>query len=167
MANIRKEKKESVTKLCRKRNIYLAEHPRAKVETALKEVMKKIEQLNLDEWLKVEVDGRKLQLAEDEKAKEEEAKLDGCYVIKSDLPKEVDKQTVHDRYKDLDKVERAFRMCKTAFLEMRPWYVRIEESTRGHALVVMLAYLIIHYLQQVWAGFNLTNVHPTILKKVL
>jgi len=26
-------------------------------------------------------------------------------------------------------------------LEMRPWYVTKEESTRGHALEVMLAYL--------------------------
>ena len=39
---------------------------------------------------------------------------------------------------------------------MRPWHVQTEESTRGHALVVMLAYLITHYLQQAWADFDLT-----------
>lgn len=82
--------------------------------------------------------------------------MDGCYVIKSDLPKEIGKQIIHDRYKDLADVEQAFRTCKTGMLEMRPWYVWTEESTRGHALVVMLAYLIVRTLQQLWAGFDLT-----------
>jgi hypothetical protein len=39
---------------------------------------------------------------------------------------------------------------------MRPWYVQIESNTRGHALVVMLAYLIIRHLQHAWAGLVLT-----------
>ena len=39
---------------------------------------------------------------------------------------------------------------------MRPWYVRTEASTRGHALVVMLAYLIIRELRQAWRHLNLT-----------
>jgi len=53
-------------------------------------------------------------------------------VIKSDLPKEIDKQMIHDRYKDLAEVERAFRTCETGLLEMRPWYVQLEK-----VLVVM------------------------------
>ena len=39
---------------------------------------------------------------------------------------------------------------------MRPWYVRTEASTRGHALVVMLAYLIIRELRRAWGHLNLT-----------
>jgi hypothetical protein len=40
---------------------------------------------------------------------DEEAKLDGCYVIKTDLQKEVaNKKIIHDRYKDLALVEWAF-----------------------------------------------------------
>jgi len=166
MSRTRKEKKGSIERLCRKENVRLAEHPRAKVETALDEVGKRIERLRISGWLKVEADGRRLELKEDESALREEAMLDGCYVIKSDLPKEVDKQVIHDRYKDLAGVEqacspynfgrRAFRTCKTAMLEMRPWYVHTEESTRGHALVVMLAYLITRYLQQAWSHLNLT-----------
>ena len=156
MGNIRREKKERMNELCQSKNIYLAEHPRAKVVSALREINKKIENLKLDRWLKVEADGRRLELREEREKKEEESKLDGCYVIKSDLPMELGKQTIHDRYKDLSKVEKAFRTCKTSLLEMRPWYVRTEESTRGHALVVMLAYLITHYLQEAWVGFDLT-----------
>ena len=44
--------------------------------------------------------------------------LDGCYVIKTDLPASAaSKQEVHDRYKDLTQVEQAFRTCKTTHLE--------------------------------------------------
>ena len=46
----------------------------------------------------------------------------------------------------------AFRTSKTVHLEMRPMYVRTEEHTRGHVLVVMLAYLIRRELSRAWAG---------------
>ena len=46
---------------------------------------------------------------------------------------------VHDRYRDLAQVEKAFRSFKTSFLEVRPVFVRRGKSTRGHVLVVMLA----------------------------
>ena len=152
----REGKKKTIEGLCQKKNVYLLEHPRAQVTPALNEVRGKIERLKIGRWLKVEADRRRLELKEDEEALAEEARLDGCYVIKSDLPPEIDKQTIHDRYKDLAKVEQAFRTCKTGLLEMRPWYVQLEKSTRGHALVVMLAYLITHFLQQAWVNFDLT-----------
>jgi hypothetical protein len=64
-------------------------------------------------------------------------------VLKTDLPETAaSKQVVHNRYKDLTEVEIAFRTSKTAHLELRPINVRTEEHTRGHVLVVMLAYLI-------------------------
>jgi hypothetical protein len=53
-------------------------------------------------------------------------------------------------------VEKAFRTCKTVQLEMRPIYVRLEDRTRGHAFVVMLAYRIIQELAKRWSDLNLT-----------
>jgi hypothetical protein len=41
-------------------------------------------------------------------------------------------------------------------LEVCPVYVRTEESTCGHVLVVMLAYLIVRYLRRAWAALDLT-----------
>ncbi len=83
--------------------------------------------------------------------------MDGCYVIKTDLPQtSADQRTVHDRYKDLALVEQAFRTCKSFHPELRPFYVRIEESTRAHVLVVMLAYLIIRELSRRWSSLDLT-----------
>jgi hypothetical protein len=111
----------------------------------------------VDGWLKVHAADRELRIQEDSQALAEVSRLDGCYVVKSDLPKQyADAQTVHDRYKDLALVEQAFRTSKTVHLEMRPWYVRIERNTRGHALVVMLAYLIARHLRQAWADLDLT-----------
>ena len=156
IANTRKEKKEAIEKLVQKKNLYLSEHQRAKVDTALKEIDSKIERLKVSGWLRVKKGKRTLGLIEDKEALEKEARLDGCYVVKSDLPKEIDKQVIHDRYKDLAQVEQAFRTCKTAMLELRPWYVQSEKSTRGHALVVMLAYLVTRRLQQAWKDFDLT-----------
>lgn len=156
IVTMRQGKKRSIEKLCEQANGYLTEHPRAKAAPQLKKVAMKLEQLKVGGWLRVKAAGKRLELKEDAAALAEEAKLDGCYVIKSDLPKEITGQVIHDRYKDLAQVEQAFRTCKTGLLEMRPWYVTKEESTRGHALVVMLAYLITHQLQQAWASFNLT-----------
>jgi transposase len=156
MADTRKQKKEAVEELCRERNAYLSQHPKAKLETALALISGKIERLKISGWLKAEADNRRIYLVEDESALTAEAKLDGCYVIKSDLPQPLDKQIIHDRYRDLALVEQAFRTSKTAMLEMRPWYVQTEASTRGHALVVMLAYMIVRHLQQAWANLDLT-----------
>ena len=58
--------------------------------------------------------------------------------------------------KDLALVEWAFRTSKTVQLEMRPIYVRLASRTRGHALVVMLAYRIIKELAQYWHAVDLT-----------
>ena len=153
----RRSKRNSVEKLVKKKNIYLCEHARAKVATAITDVNKKIVQLNIDKWLSVSSQQRTLELKVDAQALEEASLVDGCYVIKTDLPKEVaDKQIIHDRYKDLADVERAFRTFKTDFLEVRPVYVQTEKSTRGHVLVVMLSYMIIRQLRRAWQKFDVT-----------
>jgi len=153
----RTSKRTSVEKLVEEKNRYLREHKRAQVQTAIKDVRKKIEKLKIDQWLGVRFQGRTLELAVDTKALEEASVLDGCYVIKTDLPqKAADKQLIHDRYKDLAEVERAFRTCKTGFLEVRPVYVRTKQSTQGHVLVVMLSYLIVRILRRAWQEFDVT-----------
>lgn len=153
----RMAKLRSVEKFVRQKNGYLCEHGKAKVETAIKDVSKKIDQLKIDKWLKLSSEGRTLQLETDKEALEEASLLDGCYVIKTDLPQQAaDKEIIHDRYKDLAEVERAFRTCKTDFLQVRPVYVQKEKSTQGHVLVVMLAYMIVRVLRGAWAHFDLT-----------
>ena len=96
-------------------------------------------------------------LTVDQEALTELARLDGCYALRTDLPKAVDRKgVVHDRYKDLAQVEWAFRDSKSVHLEMRPVYLRAENRTRGHAVVVMLAYLMAQELRRRWRDIDLT-----------
>ena len=117
----------------------------------------KIGQLQVDRWLRVQAEGPRLRLVVEPAALEEVSRLDGCYVIKTDLAAEAaSQQMVPDRYKDLAKLEQAFRICKTVPLEARPIYVRKEANTRGQVLVVMLAYLVRRELQRAWASMDLS-----------
>ena len=157
LAASRSSKQTRVEELQKNGNDYLAQHPRAKLSTAEAKLRKKIARLKVDKWLLVEGQGRTLQLKVNATALEEAAQLDGCYVIKTDLPPTVAAtQVVHDRYKDLTQVEQAFRSCKTVHLETRPIYVRTAEHTRGHVLVVMLAYLIRRELSRAWTSLDVT-----------
>jgi len=157
LAASRADKQARVEQLQQERSRYLAEHPRAKVATAEKAVRAKIARLKIHAWLQVEAEGRRVKLTVNQPALEEAARLDGCYVIKTDLPESAaSKQAVHDRYKDLAQVEQAFRTCRTTHLEIRPINVRTAEHTRGHVFAVMLAYLIRRALSRAWAALDAT-----------
>jgi hypothetical protein len=153
----RQAKYGAVVTLSMECNRYLSEHPKASVDAALKKVRAKIKKLKCDKWLSTSAGERVLSIDRDDYELDQAALLDGCYVIKSDVSKANAKaQTLHDRYCDLEKVERAFRTMKSAHLEMRPVYVRKEESTKGHAFVVMLALLIQRELERCWAELDMT-----------
>ena len=75
---------------------------------------------------------------------EEEMELDGCYVIKSTVETDVmDKEEVVLGYRNLQKVEQAFKNMKTVMLELRPVYHKTDKRIEAHIFIVMLAY----YLQ--------------------
>jgi transposase len=153
----RQEKLAVVQKLLGDKNRYLAEHSRAKVEAAQKELEEKTTNLKINEWAQVVSKERTLELVVDGKVKDQEAELDGCYVIKTDVPAAAaTADTIHDRYKDLAQVERAFRTFKNGHLDIQPTYVRTEASTRGHVFVVMLAYLLELEFDKYWRGLELT-----------
>lgn len=153
----RQAKHAAVEEFSRERSKYLAEHCKASVGAALKKVMAKIKRLKCDKWLLATASQRVITIGKDEYALEQVALLDGCYVIKSDVSKDnAQTQTLHDRYCDLEMVERGFRTMKSAHLEMRPIFVRKEQSTKGHAFVVMLALLLQRELERCWADLDIT-----------
>jgi transposase len=156
----RANKLKKLEELLLQENTNLYEHPKAHIKTSMERIWKKIEQLKCEQWLTVSVpqEGiRSLALSVDEKALEEVKRLDGCYVLKTDVPKDMSvKEDIHDRYKDLALVESAFRTCKTVSLELRPLHVRLSSSTRGHVFVVMLAYMIIQELNRLWKEIDIT-----------
>jgi len=153
----RQAKLVTLQALVAQHNHYLKEHPRADAPGALQKLVARAKTLRLSDWVELTLEERTITLTVNASEQQEEAKLDGCYVLKTDLtPAQAPKELVHDRYKDLASVERAFRSCKTVHLEMRPSFLRLEERTRAHAFVVMLAYQIIRYLASCWSAFDVT-----------
>ena len=72
-----------------------------------------------------------------------EAALDGFYVIRTSVAEEIfgSEPTVR-AYKDLSKVERAFRSLKTVDLKVRPIFHWLEDRVRAHVFLCMLAYYV-------------------------
>lgn len=152
----RKSKLARLQKVVAAKNVYLASHPRASVAAAQREIEAKQKKLRLPA-VALAIAERTFSLSPQADAWTEAAKLDGCYCLKTDvLSEQASKETIHDRYKDLAHVEWAFRTSKTGLLEARPFYVRLETRTRGHLLVVMLAYLMVRELAKCWRDLELT-----------
>jgi hypothetical protein len=157
MAAARASKLAALQRLSEEQNRYLAEHQRADDYVAWKKVSEKESRLGLSAFVTVTAAERRIHVEVDTEYMAYLAELDGCYVLKTDVPARVaDKELIHSRYKDLALVEAAFRTCKTHHLEVRPVFVRTEANTRGHVLVVMLSYRIIRALKQAWKDIDLT-----------
>jgi transposase len=157
MAKSRADRIAVVKDVAEEQNQYLAEHPKADPHKALQKVWNKDSRLKTGQFLTITCPERRIEIEVDEENLAEVAELDGCYVIKTDLPVDAtSSQVVHDRYKDLADVETAFRTMKTSHLELRPINVRLESRTRGHAIIVMLAYLMRRRLAAAWRDFDIT-----------
>ena len=80
---------------------------------------------------------------------DEEAALDGIYVIRTDLTAEqLSAEETVSRYKDLAYAERAFRSMKTVDLRIRPIFHRLADRVRAHVLICMLAYYVEWHMRQ-------------------
>jgi len=83
---------------------------------------------------------------------EEEARLDGIYVIRTSVPK--DKLSAEDAvgaYKSLAQVERAFRTMKGVDLQIRPIHHWLGGRVRAHVFLCMLAYSVEFHMRQALA----------------
>jgi transposase len=73
----------------------------------------------------------------------QEQQLDGCYIIRTDLPEgTMNTGEVVASYKDLGNIERAFRNMKTVTLEMRPVHHKTDARIESHLFICMLAYYV-------------------------
>ena len=157
LAESREDKFRCLQARAIKRNVYLAEHGRAKVETGLRDLEAYAQRLKIAGWARTRIEGRALVVERDEEALAQAARLDGCYVLKTDVPSAAaSAETLHARYKDLTEVERAFRVMKTVHLEVRPVYVQTPAHTRAHVFIVMLALLLRRELERAWQHLDLT-----------
>ena len=145
----REDKLQRLSERVAERNAFVAQSKRAKPEAGLKQLKQWASRHKLSAFVELTLNDRSIALQIDEQAKRDVALLDGCYCIESDVPAErLNTQDVHDRYKDLQDVERNFRRLKTMFLEVRPIFVRKEQRTRGHVFIAMLALRVLRLMEQ-------------------
>jgi hypothetical protein len=92
---------------------------------------------------------------------DDEARLDGIYVIRTPLPAaELDAAGTVTAYKNLKYVERDFRHIKSDDLDLRPVFHRLEKRVRAHVLICMLAAYLTWHLRQAWAPLTYTDEEP-------
>ena len=91
-----------------------------------------------------------------EEKREGEAALDGCYIIRTDVPAErMTSDQVVRTYKSLGDIERAFRNLKTVQIEIRPVYHKKDDRIRAHVFLCMLSYYVQwHMLQRLQPLFD-------------
>jgi hypothetical protein len=98
-----------------------------------------------------------------------EARLDGIYVVRTNLPaKSMPAAETVQAYKDLARVERAFRCLKTVDLEIRPVRHWMADRVRAHVFLCMLAYHIEWHLRRALAPllFHDTDIQAARAERV-
>jgi hypothetical protein len=79
----------------------------------------------------------------------QEAALDGIYVLRTDVPAEkLGAEAVVSAYKHLSRVERAFRCLKAIDLLVRPINHRLADRVRAHIFLCMLAYYVEWHMRE-------------------
>lgn len=120
-----------------------------KKDVIAKKLYRWIDHWKMEKFFIIDYAEGKFSFTKDEGKVKQYSKLDGCYIIRSNVEKnKLDKKQVRERYKDLKMVEQAFRTMKTTELQVRPIRHWTPENVKGHIFMCFLAYRIIWELRQ-------------------
>lgn len=109
----------------------------------------------------LDITDARLGYARDQAHIDAEAALDGIYVVRTSVPRNVlsADDTVR-AYKRLAQVEHAFRSFKSVDLHVRPLHHYAEERVRAHILLCMLAYYVQWHLERALAPLTFADETP-------
>jgi transposase len=111
----------------------------------------------------LEIDDDRFDYRRDQERIDEEAALDGIYVLRTSLTaNELSRDDVVRSYKQLAEVERAFRTLKSIDLEIRPINHRHSDRVRAHIFLCMLAYYLEWHLRRAWAELTFEDEQPPL-----
>jgi len=112
-------------------------------------ITKIFERWNMKKFFIFEYDEGFFSYEINEKELEKAKLLDGCYVITTNLKsEEASKNEIVERYRDLQKVEQAFKTLKTTDIFIRPIRHWNSNRVKGHVFLCTLAYRIIWEAKQ-------------------
>jgi transposase len=126
-------------KLAEKANVK-KKRDKSKVSASIGRIFEKYKIEKFFEW-EVDEEGRITWFLKQDKILKEEV-LDGCYAIRTDVCSMMNKNDIVQGYRNLQKVEFAFKNLKTVLLEMRPMYHKTDNRLISHIFLTMLAYYI-------------------------
>jgi hypothetical protein len=114
-------------------------------------VGKVINKYKMAKHIRLDISERSFSFEIDQQRVDQEAALDGLYVIRTSLASSaLDAPEAVRSYKRLTEVERAFRALKTVDLHVRPIYHRDPDRVRAHVLLCMLAFYVQWHMSQAW-----------------
>jgi transposase len=107
---------------------------------------------NVGKHFKVDIQPDSFDYKRNTQSIESEAALDGLYVIRTSVDKEVlSAQETVKAYKSLSQVEQAFRSFKTVDLKVRPIYHHTTQRVKAHIFLCMLAYYVEWHMRSLLA----------------
>jgi hypothetical protein len=125
------------------------------------EVGKVISKYKTGKHFHIEITGTSLAVTRRQAQIDDEAALDGFYVLRTPIPaSQLDAPGVVTAYKNLKYVERDFRSIKTDDLDLRPIWHRLEERVKAHVLICMLGCYLTWHLRRAWAPLTFTDENP-------
>jgi transposase len=112
-----------------------------------------VNRFGMAKYFRLHVGDHSLRYARRQEVLDREAATDGIYVIRTSEGKGTfTAEQAVATYKNLAKVERAFRCLKGVDLQVRPIHHRLENRVKAHLFLCMLAYSVERYLRQAWEG---------------
>jgi transposase len=122
-----------------------------------------LSRFKVGKYFRVHIGDHSLRFVRNHDTLDRDAAMDGIYVIRTSVPKEVmgaDEAVL--TYKQLSKVERAFRTLKSVELQVRPIYHYVEPRVKAHMFLCMLAYYVEFHLRKAWAELLYTDEEGSV-----
>ena len=110
----------------------------------------------------IEIADDRFRFSRNQERIDNEAALDGLYVIRTNVPvDDLPAEKAVRSYKSLSRVERAFRSLKSVDLKVRPVHHRLADRVRAHVFLCMLAYYVEWHMRRQLAPILFDDEHKT------
>ncbi len=129
-------------------------------------VGKVLDKYKVGKHFKIDIGDDYFHFERDEDSIAQEAVLDGFYVVRTSVPKEVmEADGVVRAYKALSHVEEAFRTLKTVNLQVRPIYHRLSDRVKAHVFLCVLAYYVVWHMKRLLAPILFEEDDPAAARE--